>query len=98
MAMPKGHKSENGYATVKNGADYRTISEKMAEQGFKMNHATARNVFLSAQEKIAEGIETKVSDPDMEYEPTRIAKHPSFQAGIADLIRDLDSTLDESDI
>ena len=32
MAMPKGHKSENGYATVKNGADYRTISEKMAEQ------------------------------------------------------------------
>ena len=51
MPMPKGHKSTNGYATVKTfsgGNDYRTIAEKMTKNGQKMNHATARNIFLSA--------------------------------------------------
>jgi murein endopeptidase len=46
MAMPRGHKMNQGYATVKDGLDYRAISEIMSERGFKMNHATARNVLL----------------------------------------------------
>ena len=48
MSMPKGFKSTHGYATVKDydgGSDYRTIAEKMSAAGYKMNHATARNVF-----------------------------------------------------
>ena len=51
MSMPKGFKSPNGYATNKTfagGEDYRTIALMMTKDGFKMNHATARNVFLSA--------------------------------------------------
>ena len=56
MPMPKGFKSQHGYATVKEfdgGADYRAIAQKMSDHGFKMNHATARNVFLSALRTIS---------------------------------------------
>ena len=44
MSMPKGHKSENGYATVtsiEGAKDYRTIADHMTGEGHKMNHATA---------------------------------------------------------
>ena len=59
MSMPKGHKSENGYATVssiENGLDYRSIAEIMSAEGYKMNHATARNIFLKAMKKLAKPI------------------------------------------
>ena len=48
MSMPKGFKSKQGYATVSStdgGMDYRTIAQKMTEDGHQMNHATARNIF-----------------------------------------------------
>ena len=64
MSMPKGHKSENGYATVtsiEGAKDYRTIANQMTDEGHKMNHATARNVFLRAMKKIAEPLHTRQS-------------------------------------
>ena len=50
MPMPKGHKLENGYSTSKSlgGDSYQEISDKMSDQGFKMNHSTARNVFVNS--------------------------------------------------
>ena len=52
--MPKGTKFKSGYATVTDtGMGYREIAEVMTSEGFKMNHATARNYFLRAMEKIA---------------------------------------------
>ena len=33
------------------GLDYRSIAEKMTTEGHKMNHATARNIFLRAMKK-----------------------------------------------
>ncbi len=89
MAMPKGHRMQQGYATVKDGMDYRAISEIMSERGFKMNHATARNVLLSAMRSIAkdlllargEGIETDRVE--------EIARSPMFQAGVSDSVSDL---------
>ena len=51
MSMPKGTKVNRGYATTKDGLDYRRISEKLAEDGYKMNHATASSVRL-AQESV----------------------------------------------
>jgi len=92
MSMPKGHRSEHGYATVSGGAqgmDYRRIAEKMTEDGYKMNHATARNVFLAAMRKLAmpvceiytEGCQVELVD--------RTAKDPRFQAGMIDLVNEI---------
>jgi len=47
--MPTGKKFKNGYATVReNCLKYREIAEAMTDTGDKMNHSTARNIFLSA--------------------------------------------------
>ena len=54
MSMPKGFKIHRGYATVDSdsgGLGYREIAEKMTSDGCKMNHSTARNIFISAMGK-----------------------------------------------
>jgi hypothetical protein len=89
MSMPKGHKSSHGYATVAGedgGMDYRTIAEKMTDNGFKMNHATARNVFLRAMRKLAEPIceiYHESSDPDL---VDRTARDPRFQSSMVEMV------------
>ena len=97
MSMPKGHKSEYGYATVSGdsgGMDYRTIAEKMSEAGYKMNHATARNVFLRAMKKLA-GPACKLYEVDDTNRVANAIKDPRFQEGMIDIVRDIyDGTID----
>jgi repressor of nif and glnA expression len=40
------------YVTLETGTDYRKIAEMMAQAGYRMNHATARNQLLLAMEKL----------------------------------------------
>ncbi len=89
MPMPKGFKSAHGYATTKTfagGEDYRTIANKMTEDGYKMNHATARNVFLSALRKIARPVHKMNGVPTTEDCLQKTAKDPRFQAGVAEIL------------
>ena len=93
MAMPKGFKSNNGYATIGDlgGKSYHDIADTMCARGFKMNHSTARNVCVNGLKKIAlaaaklQGLQ--ISDDDI----IRIAKDPRFQKGISDIIREEDA-------
>lgn len=88
MSMPKGFKSRKGYATIAEipGAlDYRTIAEKMTDSGDKMNHATARNIFLSAMKKLAEPIHILYNLDDSDESIMITAKDPEFQSGIIDM-------------
>lgn len=89
MPMPKGFKSKHGYATTKQfsgGQDYRAIAEEMTQQGYKMNHATARNVFLSALRKIARPVHKVNNLSTSEDLLQRTAKDPRFQAGVAEIL------------
>ena len=89
MAMPKGHKMKQGYATVADGLDYRAISEIMTERGFKMNHATARNVLLSALRSLASDLLLSRGE-DLQLERVeQIARSPLFQSGISGAVSDL---------
>ncbi len=91
MSMPKGYKMSNGYATVKDGMDYRAISDIMTSNGYKMNHATARNVLLSAMRTIAhEVLQSAGEDPSLEKADS-VARSPGFQSGVADMMSDLDA-------
>jgi len=90
MPMPKGHKMSAGYSTSKSlgGESYHSISSKMSEMGHKMNHSTARNVFINALKKIAKDI-TSIYDVDCdEKEIIRIAKDPRFQDAIIQYMRE----------
>ena len=94
MSVPKGHKSENGYATVtaiEGAKDYRTIADHMTGNGHKMNHATARNVFLRAMKKIAEPLHTMYDMPTDEASIMRTAKDPRFQESVFEIVAAADS-------
>ena len=87
MSMPVGYKSRNGYATVSSSdgcLGYREIAEKMNASGEKMNHSTARNVFLRAMKKIA----VSVCESFEGDNPARLAQDPRFQECIYEIISD----------
>ena len=88
MSMPKGHKSENGYATVvKNGGmSYKDIAEEMTKRGYKMKHSAARNILLEAMKKLAVGVCElyDMSDSDI----SKVASDPRFQECIASYLEE----------
>lgn len=86
MSMPKGKKIAEGYATVDGGGDYRMIAEAMTAQGFKMNHSSARNWFLSVMRGFAEDFlrDTGLAEPTQEN-VEKIARQPMFQSAIRDM-------------
>jgi hypothetical protein len=89
MSMPKGFKTRKGYATVTEipgGMDYRRIAEKMSESGDKMNHATARNIFLKAMMKFAAPIHELYQLDTNDDAIMSTAKDPEFQSGVIDIM------------
>lgn len=84
MSMPKGTKFKSGYATVTDqGLGYREIAEVMTSEGHKMNHATARNYFLRAMEKLAEPM-VQLMDNGRTAED--LAVDPQFQGAMIDIL------------
>ena len=92
MPMPKGYKSTNGYATKNDlgGKTYHQISDEMKTKGFKMNHSTARNVFVNSLEKIAKNVTDLYQLQLDNTELKRIAKDPRFQAAIMSFMHEID--------
>ena len=87
MSMPKGFKSDFGYATVSSQdgcCGYRQIAEKMTAEGDKMNHSTARNVFLRAMEKIAGSVCNLYDGKN----PRVLSQDPRFQDCIHEIVSD----------
>ena len=92
MSMPKGFRSNHGYATVSSiegGSGYREIAEHMTDKGFKMNHSTARNIFLSAMSKFAENACELYSISPTKENLKRISADPRFQSGILEILNDI---------
>jgi len=101
MSMPKGHKSEHGYATVSGdsgGMDYRTIAEKMTDDGFKMNHATARNIFLRAMNKLAAPVCNMYLNDANDVKIDQAARDPRFQASMIELVSEMYGSHDEINV
>lgn len=100
MSMPKGHKSERGYATVSGedgGMDYRKIAELMTSQGHKMNHATARNIFLRAMKKLAQPVCELYGINNDSEDLERLARDPRFQSSMIEVISGIyDSNMQRS--
>ena len=92
MSMPKGYKSENGYATAKtlDGKTYHEIADVMNENGFKMNHSTARNVFIQSLIKIASQLTALYELGLKEQDLKRIAIDPRFQSSVRHYMSQLD--------
>ena len=66
---------------------YHQIAEKMNKNDYKMNHSTARNVFVSSLKKIAKNVVDLYEVEYDEKEITRIAKDPRFQDAIVEFMK-----------
>lgn len=91
MAKPKGHKSQHGYSVFtefNGGLGYKDIAEKMTETGHKMNLSTARNVLVSALDKVAREVCSAYGVEATDEDLKRIASDPRFQSGIYDILNE----------
>lgn len=91
MALRRGTRVDRGYATVAEdeGVNYREIADTMSEIGFNMNHSSARNYVLRVMRKFAKAFVEQFEadiDPDDEKAIDELAKSPSFQHAVADLL------------
>ena len=92
MPMPKGYKKETGYSSKKKlgGLSYHDIAKKMNEKEYKMNHSTARNLFVSGLIKIAGNI-SKLHGQNFDYKKLKsIAIDPRFQESVAEYMREIE--------
>tara|TARA_B100000282_G_C31441432_1_gene358169 strand:- start:136 stop:402 length:267 start_codon:yes stop_codon:yes gene_type:complete len=87
--MPKGFKTKNGYGTTKElgGATYHEVAQVMNEKGFKMNHSSARNIYISAMMKIAREVSNLYELKHTDKEIKSIAIDPDFQSAVSDFIK-----------
>lgn len=88
--MPKGKKIKFSYATVSDddtSANYRTISKIMSENGYKMNHASARNYILKIMKQFAKSIALREGIKLSDDKLLIIARNPNFQSAIGDLVQ-----------
>jgi len=88
--MPSGHKAEHGNASVSDidgACSYSDISDIMSSSGDKMNHATARHIFIRAMEKIARKVSVANGHNPTQEDTQRIAKDPRFQTAILSYLR-----------
>ena len=88
--MPKGYKKETGYGTSKSlgGMSYHKIAEKMNEKNYKMNHSTARNLFVSGLMKIASNLSELHGQNFDKSKIKKIAIDPRFQEAVAEYMRE----------
>jgi len=89
MSMPKGFKSQNGYGTTRElgGATYHQVASEMNKKGFKMNHSTVRNIYISAMMKIAKEVSGLYDLSHSEKDLKKIAINPSFQTAVSDFMK-----------
>lgn len=82
----KNGSNKKKYIVVDESIDFRSIAKIMTKNGFKMNHATARNVLIVAIKKImsysAEQIGVKMSTDVM----TRMIKDQNLHSALADVL------------
>lgn len=92
MSMPLG-KIVGRYSTVvkdnPDAADYRKIASVMTSRGHKMNFSSARNVFLSGMERLADAILAKTGESASQESVALMARNPNFQSYIMDVIDEL---------
>ncbi len=60
------------YVTLESGIDFRTIAKIMTENGFKMNHATARNQLILAIQHLLLQVASKVKGPRMKMSEVEV--------------------------
>jgi hypothetical protein len=91
--LKKGTNVSRGYVTtsISDGVNYREIADTMSELGFPMNHSSARNYVIRVMKKFVDAFIEEYDMPIDEEETSEIAKSPSFQENIAEMLQIVES-------
>lgn len=74
------------YITIEEGEDYRTIATKMTTLGYKMNHATARNILLSGMHKFMYHLSETLGNSLTEDECTTLVMRQDLHEILGDIL------------
>lgn len=74
------------YITISSGTDFRKIAKIMTKTGFKMNHATARNVLMSALKNLINKTTTNIGIKVPEEKINEIVKDNNIHDALADIL------------
>ena len=88
MSLARGTKINRGYATVTDddGVNYRDIADTMCDLGYPMNHSSARNYIIKIMKTFVKTFCDRWDVEISENKILEIAKSPTFQKGVADLL------------
>jgi hypothetical protein len=89
MPMPKG-KKVGKYVTLsdREAMNYRTIARHMTNDGYKMNHATARGILIAGMKKIAVRVLIRVKGYANPEEVSALVKTEAFQGYVGDMLEE----------
>jgi hypothetical protein len=74
------------YITIEEGEDYRTIATKMTTLGYKMNHATARNILLSGMRKFMHNMSESLGKPLTDDECAQLVMRQDIHEVLGDIL------------
>lgn len=74
------------YITIEEGEDYRTIATKMTTLGYKMNHATARNILLSGMRNFMHNIAEELGQNLSEDECKQLVMRQDIHEVLGDIL------------
>ena len=74
------------YITIEEGEDYRTIADKLTKLGYKMNHATARNILLSSLRQFIQNMSTAIGKPLTDDEVEMLVIRQDIHEVIGDIL------------
>jgi hypothetical protein len=74
------------YITIEEGEDYRTIATKMTTLGYKMNHATARNILLSGMRKFMLNMSESLGRPLTDEECNTLVMRQDIHEVLGDIL------------
>lgn len=80
--------------TEDDGVNYRDIADTMTLLGFPMNHSSARNHVVRVMKKFVAAYSIYMYSKDLSDERMiEVAKNPTFQSGVAELLHAIESQL-----
>jgi hypothetical protein len=74
------------YITLEDGTDFRKIAKIMTEAGWRMNHATARNVLMTGLSKLIANISEEVETHLSVKEIDALLKNQEIHEALAEIL------------